>query len=120
MREAQIFAFPSIRELGAGVLVEAMATAMPCAVVDYGAPGTLVSNERGVCIPLGSKDEIARDLAEALVSLVADREHAYALGQRARQHVLRSYTWEAKARKTLQVYEWALGRRDKPDFWESD
>ena len=38
MRESDIFAFPSIRELGAGVVVEAMACGLACVVVNYGAP----------------------------------------------------------------------------------
>ena len=42
MRQAEIFAFPSIRELGAGVVVEAMACGMACVVVDYGGPGALI------------------------------------------------------------------------------
>jgi len=32
------------------------------------------------------------------------------LGSAARQHALRHYTWDAKARKMLAVYEWVLGR----------
>ena len=46
MREADIFVFPSIRELGAGAVVEAMACGLACLVVDYGAPGGLVAQER--------------------------------------------------------------------------
>jgi hypothetical protein len=29
------------------------------------------------------------------------------------------YSWDAKARKTIELYEWVLGRRTvKPDFWQ--
>ncbi len=51
MREADIFAFPSIRELGAGVVIEAMACGLPCVVVDYGGPGGLISEGRGIKVP---------------------------------------------------------------------
>ena len=43
MRSSDILAFPSIRELGAGVVVEAMATGLPSIVVDYGGPGGLIN-----------------------------------------------------------------------------
>ncbi len=26
------------------------------------------------------------------------------------------FTWQAKARQVSEVYEWVLGRREKPDF----
>ena len=51
MRRCDVFVFPSIRELGAGVVVEAMASGMVCMVTDYGAPGDLVAGGRGVRSP---------------------------------------------------------------------
>jgi len=54
MSQAEILAFPSIRELGAGVVVEAMACGMACVVVDYGGPAMLVQQERGIKIPWGT------------------------------------------------------------------
>jgi glycosyltransferase involved in cell wall biosynthesis len=117
MREADIFAFPSIRELGAGVVVEAMACGLACVVVDYGAPGTLIDNERGIKVPLGNRNQITRSFGIALERLVADQEITAKLGSAARSHAMRFYTWDAKARKMLAVYEWVLGRGLKPDYW---
>src|SRR5262245_42874588 len=34
MRKSQVFAFPSLREFGGGVILEAMACALPCLIVD--------------------------------------------------------------------------------------
>lgn len=117
MREADIFAFPSIRELGAGVVVEAMACAMACVVVDYGGPGTLIEQDRGVKVPLAPKDELVRSFGRALERLVADPETCVRLGAAARQHAMEHYSWDAKAQKTCRVYEWVLGRGPRPDFW---
>jgi glycosyltransferase involved in cell wall biosynthesis len=118
MRKAEILANPSIRELGAGVVVEAMACGMTCVVVDYGAPGTLIGPGRGVKLDLADRDTLVTRYARALEELVADRERTAALGLAARAHVLEHYTWRAKAAKTLEVYHWVLGRRpDKPDFF---
>ncbi|HVQ24059.1 MAG TPA: glycosyltransferase family 4 protein [Planctomycetota bacterium] len=111
MRAADVFVFPSIRELGAGVVVEAMACGLPCVVVDYGAPGMLVDETRGVRLPLGSKDELTRSCARALEELAAHPERLPALGAAGSRHVLSRYTWDAKARGVVQVYEWVLKRR---------
>ncbi len=117
MQEADIFAFPSIRELGAGVIVEAMAAGLPCVVVDYGAPGTLVGPDRGVVVPLGPKEQLVKEFAGALESLVVDRERVQRLGAAANKHALTEYSWEAKAQKTLEVYRWVIGeRKDRPRF----
>lgn len=117
MHESDIFAFPSIRELGAGVVVEAMACGLACVVVDYGGPGTLIDADRGIKVPLGNKDQLTRGFGEALDRLIADEQTSGHLGSAARQHAMRFYTWDAKARKMLAVYEWVLGRGPRPDFW---
>jgi glycosyltransferase involved in cell wall biosynthesis len=119
MREADIFAFPSIRELGAGVVVEAMACGLACVVVDYGAPGTLIGADRGLKVPIGNRDQIAYDLGSALERLVADELTSIRLGDAARKYAMKFYTWDAKARKTVEVYNWAVGRGHQPNFWES-
>jgi glycosyltransferase involved in cell wall biosynthesis len=119
MQEADIFVFPSIRELGAGVVLEAMACGLACIVVDYGGPGTLIDIDRGVKVPLGDKDQITRSIGQALEALVSDEQTSVRLGLAAREHAMRLYTWDAKARKTLAVYEWVLGRGPRPNFWNS-
>jgi glycosyltransferase involved in cell wall biosynthesis len=118
MRQAEVFAFPSIRELGAGVVVEAMGCGMACVVVDYGAPGTLVGPDRGVRIALADKETLTQRFSEELESLVENPERVASLGAAAYAHATRFYAWDHKAKKTLEVYDWVLGRRaEKPDFW---
>lgn len=121
MRESEIFAFPSIRELGAGVVVEAMACAMACVVVDYGGPGTLIDADRGVKIPIGTRTQLIEGFRTALEALVVDRQRIKTLGANAHRHATTYYTWDRKARKTLETYEWVLGRKQgRPDFWAGD
>jgi len=117
MCESDIFAFPSIREFGGAIVVEAMACGLACVVVDYGGPGTLVDADRGIKVPLGDKDQLTHGFGQALERLVADEQTSVRLGSAARQHAMRFYTWDAKARKMLAVYEWVLGRGPRPDFW---
>jgi glycosyltransferase involved in cell wall biosynthesis len=119
MREADIFAFPSIRELGAGAVVEAMACGLACIVVDYGGPGALIDVDRGVKVPLGNQDQLTQNFGRAFERLVAEENTTRGLGIAARQHAMRFYNWDAKARKTLSVYEWVLGRGPRPNFWDA-
>jgi glycosyltransferase involved in cell wall biosynthesis len=119
MKRAHIFAFPSIRELGAGVVVEAMASGMACVVVDYGGPADLIVEERGIKVPLAGLDELVVKFREALEGLVADPDRVRQIGRAANGHALSTYPWAQKARKTLQIYEWILKGRigTRPDFW---
>lgn len=116
MRQAEIFAFPSIRELGAGVVVEAMASGMACVVVDYGGPATLVGPDRGVKVPLGNFEQLVERFGDRLESLVLDPERVAQLGQAAYHHATTYYTWDVKAKKTLEIYRW-LCAEQKPNFW---
>jgi len=115
MCAADAFVFPSIRELGAGVVVEAMACGLPCVVVDYGGPGALISGEVGVKVRLGDKPSLARQFAAEMERLASAPELRARLGKAAARLALREYSWDAKARKVLRVYEWVTGQKsEKP------
>lgn len=121
MRQAEIFAFPSIRELGAGVVVEAMACGMASIVVDYGGPATLIDADRGVKVPLGNIDFLVREFTREIEALVSNPERTASLGLAAHHHAMTYYTWDAKALKTLEVYKWLLGKQTKkPNFWDNE
>jgi glycosyltransferase involved in cell wall biosynthesis len=117
MQEADVFAQPSIRELGAGVVIEAMACGLPCVVVDYGGPSELIAEDRGVKVRPAPFNELTVSFGNALAKLVADEGSMARLGSAARLHAREFYTWEAKATKLIDVYRWVLGQGVKPDFW---
>jgi glycosyltransferase involved in cell wall biosynthesis len=118
MQRSHIFAFPSIRELGAGVVVEAMACGMACVAVDYGGPATLLADGRGLLVPVGPLDSIVEHFKKALESLVSDQSKISDLGARAHSHALEYYSWDRKAQKTIEIYDWVTRKRpDIPSFW---
>jgi glycosyltransferase involved in cell wall biosynthesis len=118
LRRADVFFFPSIRELGGAVVVEAMASGCVPVVVKHGAPGGLVDGyDCGVAVPLGSKEDLVRSFTEALERYARDRRRRLDHAEAAYEHAIEHFSWEAKARKLHQVYEWVTGRRtSKPVF----
>lgn len=114
--EADVFAFPSVREFGGAVVLEAMSLGLAPLIVDYGGPGELVTETTGFKIPIGSRGEIVSSLRARLLELASDPEGTRAVGRRARIRVLEAFTWPAKARQVLEVYHWVLGSGPKPDF----
>lgn len=112
-----VFAFPSIREFGGAVVLEAMAVGLVPIVMDYGGPGELVSEQTGFAIPMGRPEQIIERVAKALEQLVAAPAQLQTMRQRARERALSRFTWDAKARQVFEVYRWLLGHRlDKPDW----
>lgn len=117
MRSADVFAFPSIRELGAGVVIEAMACGLPSVVIDYGGPGGLIRNGTGIRVPLQPKESVISAFGQAMARLGADPAATRRMGEAASDFVFREYTWDKKAGKFYEVYEWVLGRRSaRPSF----
>lgn len=114
--ESDLFTFPSIREFGGAVALEAMAVGLVPMVVAYGGPGELVTDETGYLIPLGDRASIVARLREALTGVVADPSRVDEKARAAVARVERLFTWEAKARQVEQVYRWVLGAGPKPVF----
>jgi alpha-maltose-1-phosphate synthase len=116
LRQSQLFGFPSVREFGGAVALEAMASGLVPIVVGYAGPNELVSDATGVRVALGSRAEIISNMRTALEQMLANPERVRAMSLRARERVMTHFTWAAKASQVGEVYKWVLGQRNKPDF----
>ena len=105
---SQILGFPSLREFGGGVVLEAMALGLVPIVVNYGGPAELVPPGVGFALPLSPRATLIQSFQNALTELAARPERLRALGLQAQDHVYQNFTWEAKARKLLEVYHQAI------------
>lgn len=115
MASADIFAFPSIRDAGAGVVAEAMMSGLVNVVVDYGPGHHLVDDTCGVRVPLGTREDHVRGFRDALERLVAEPERRIAMGKAAHERAVSRLSWDARARRIVEIYRWVLGERpDKP------
>lgn len=108
LAEADAFAFPSLREFGGGVVLEAMACGLPVVVVDYGGPGELATPECGMRIPMSPRETLVPALAESMEALASDRGLARRLGEAARRRALTEFTWAAKADQVVTFYRAVL------------
>jgi glycosyltransferase involved in cell wall biosynthesis len=116
LRRSDVFAFPSVREFGGGVVLEAMSLGIVPVVADYAGPSELVTDDTGYRIPMGDREALVAGFRKRLEALVIDPTGIRAMGRRARERVFELFSWEAKAAQTRRVYQWVLGDADKPDF----
>jgi glycosyltransferase involved in cell wall biosynthesis len=113
---ANLLAFPSIREFGGGVVLEAMALGVVPVVCDYAGPAELVTPDTGFALPMGSRAEIIARLRARLTALCADPSALPAMSAAAQARIGADFTWAQKAAQISQVYDWVLGRRPtRPD-----
>jgi glycosyltransferase involved in cell wall biosynthesis len=117
LAQADVFAFPSIREFGGGAVLEAMAVGLVPIVIDYAGPAELVTERTGFLLPMGTRQQIVQRLAALLNQLAENPAIIDAQSGPALRRAHELFTWDVKARRVLDVYEWVTGRRaDKPDF----
>ncbi|MFI2488145.1 glycosyltransferase [Promicromonospora kroppenstedtii] len=108
---ADIFVFPSYREPGGAVVLEAMAHGLPLVVCDRGGPGANVSDACAVRVPAQSPDQLARDVAGAVRRLVAVPDLRLKMGEAAREHVAATHLWERKVDRMVELYEQVAATR---------
>ena len=119
LQQADMMIFPSVREFGGGVVLEAMASGVVPIVVDYGGPGELVNRTTGFAVPIGPRHALVERF-EAIVNAVASGAHDLsAMSSAAAKRVEELYSWGAKARQIRSVYDWlhaGNGSDTPPDF----
>ena len=117
LADADLFGFPSIREFGGAVVLEAMAVGVVPIIVDYGGPAELVTEKTGFLLGLGTRAQITRKLGETLARLADHPEEIESKRGPAERRARELFTWDNKARQVLDVYQWVLGRSaKKPSF----
>jgi glycosyltransferase involved in cell wall biosynthesis len=108
MPRCDTFLFPSLRDGGGAVVVEAMAAGNPVICMDLAGPGLHVTEECGIKIPARSPDETIELMAQALERLYQDRELRLMMGQAARMRAEKVYSWDHLGDRLLKIYEEVL------------
>ncbi len=108
LHASQAFVFPSVKEFGGGVVMEAMSAALPSIVSDYGGPGETVTAESGIKLRMANREYLTKSLQEAMEKLVQHPELCAQMGKAAVDRVKTEFLWSAKAEKLVAIYRETL------------
>jgi glycosyltransferase involved in cell wall biosynthesis len=98
---ADLFVLPSRMENFPLVLLEAMASGLPVvATAVGGVPEMVVHGETGLLVPANDPQA----LADAINSLLDDRERMKEMGARGRERVRQQYTWDKVAERLVGYF----------------
>jgi glycosyltransferase involved in cell wall biosynthesis len=116
LQTSDLLAFPSVREFGGGVVLEAMALGLVPVVADYAGPAELVTDETGFRVPFSSRESLIEGFRQRLMHLADSPDLLPAYAHRARERVERWFTWERKAEQVSEIYSWVLGQGPRPQL----
>ena len=103
-KKADVFCFPSIREFGGAVVLEAMACGLPCIVANNGGIGEYVTEATGFKIEPLSREYLTKELTQKIKILVEDETLRNNMSNQAIERA-REFTWDNKAKKIVEIYE---------------
>jgi glycosyltransferase involved in cell wall biosynthesis len=111
MRRSDVFIFPSLRDGGGAVVVEAMASGLPVVCLDVGGPGFHVRDGYGVKVRPGRPDAVAAELAAAVGRFWCDPGLRDRMGREARERASSFYSWDRLGERLRGIYDDALAGR---------
>jgi len=100
LNASDIVCFPSRGELVSHAVLEAWSAGKPTIIARPAAPVFAQPGENSLVV-----EPSASGLAKAIGELLADREGALRMGQRAWQRASNEFAWEAIAERILQLYQ---------------
>lgn len=110
--QADVFGFPSVREFGGAVVMEAMACGLPYIVVDHGGISEYVDPTCGLKVEPQGEEFVVEEFTKCLVAYAQDREllikHTKAAFEKSA-----TFSWAAKAIEIKDVYSKAINTWEK-------
>ena len=105
MANSDVFVFPTIREVGGNVILEAMSSGLPCIVPNYGGPSELIDKTVGIKVELTDKDQLINSYTEQMELLAGDSILREQLSKAARKKILQNYDWNVKGKIIHRLYQ---------------
>ena len=109
-RRADIFCFPSIREFGGAVVLEALAAGLPCIVTDYGGIAEYVTDDCGFRIAPHSREDVVRKMARHIEDLAQSADVRKRMSAAAVDRA-REFEWSRKGQRIFEIYADLLERK---------
>ncbi len=102
--QADVFVFPSYREPGGNVALEAMAFGLPLVVCRRGGPGANVDDTCALLLEAESPEQLARDCAAAIRTLAQDPQLRQAMGAAGRERAIDTHLWSGRLARVSELY----------------
>ncbi len=96
-----VYIQPSLQEGFCITIMEAMAHGKPVVGAAVGAIPDLVGDERGILL----KDLSVESISQALTPLLENADLRDIFGERGKEYILDTFSWEKVARETRQLYQ---------------
>lgn len=103
-QKSDVFLFPSFRDGGGAVVVEAMAAALPAICLDTGGPAFHINPEWGIKIEPFSPEYVQKRIAESLEILYSNRSLCKKMGERAFLRAKEFYLSDRLGERLNQIY----------------
>lgn len=111
LARATALILPSLHECGGAVILEAFACRTTAIATDWGGPQEYVTPSTGYLVAPSSREAFVDGLAAAMNALARDGALAAELGKAAREHVVRNFSWSAKASQMIEIYKTVIAER---------
>jgi len=108
IRKCDVLFFPSFRDGGGAIVVEAMANGKPVICLDIGGPGFHIQEEWGIKIAPINPDYVSNEAAKALEKLYLDKDLRIKMGIAARKRAEEFYLWDRLGERLQDIYKGVL------------
>ncbi|MEG4488557.1 glycosyltransferase family 4 protein [Microcoleus sp. D2_18a_B4] len=105
MQQADAMVFPSLRECGGAVVMEAMAVGLPVIATNWGGPTDYIDSTCGILVEPTSKEGFVKGLTDAMLKLAHSPELRQSMGCAGRERVRQHFDWERKVDRILEIYQ---------------
>jgi len=108
MASCDAFLFPSLRDGGGTVVIEAMSVGKPVVCLDTGGPGMHITDECGIKVAPSDRQATIHGLSLALERLFLEEQLRFDLGQAARVRAECLYHWDRLGERLMEIYDHAV------------
>ncbi|PSB30400.1 group 1 glycosyl transferase [filamentous cyanobacterium Phorm 46] len=105
MQQADAMVFPSLREPGGAVVMEAMAVGLPVIATNWGGPADYLNSTCGILVEPDSREGFVKGLTEAMLRLAHSPELRQSMGSAGYSRVRELFDWERKVDRMIEIYQ---------------
>jgi glycosyltransferase involved in cell wall biosynthesis len=116
MASCDVSLFPSLRDGGGTVVIEAMSVGKPVVCLANGGPDMHITDDCGIKIAPQSPKHAVSELASALEKLYLDESLRFKMGEAARKKAAQEYQWDRLGDRLFDIYKPFIQSAPDPDL----